>query len=353
MGLPEVGTRTDRPRHGAAGTAPRRLTGRWAYALFAAGVAVLVAVPLALIVLTRGAGAGATDGLVAGETQQAPAVGPSGSAVAGLHAIASPGPSGCAAACAASSAPAQQAPVPPAVADPSGQPMPVGDLPGWRQIFTDNFAVPVPLGSFPRAVASKWQGYDGLTDTTGHGTYLPGQVVSVSGGLMNLHLHTDGGKALVAAPIAKLPGAGRGAGITYGRYAMRFRADPVPGYKTAWLLWPDTDNWSDGEIDFPEGDLTGTIMGAMHHVGDPKNSSNYGTRIGYATWHTAILEWTAQSVTFTLDGKILGQFTDASLIPHGPMHWVLQTETSINKPAPAASAAGNVQIDWVAVWAQA
>jgi beta-glucanase (GH16 family) len=171
--------------------------------------------------------------------------------------------------------------------------------------------------------------------------------------LMNLYLHSADGKALVAAPIARIPGAGGGGGILYGRYAMRFRADPVPGYKTAWLLWPDTDHWADGEIDFPEGNLTGSMMAAMHHTGDPERSTNYGTNAGYGSWHTAVLEWTAQSVTFTLDGRTLGHFTDASLIPTTPMHWVLQTETTLSGPAPSPSAAGNVQIDWVAAWAQA
>jgi hypothetical protein len=32
------------------------------------------------------------------------------------------------------------------------------------------------------------------------------------------------------------------------------------------------------------------------------------------------------------------------------MHWVLQTETSLSGSAPSDSAAGNVQIDWVAVY---
>jgi len=51
-----------------------------------------------------------------------------------------------------------------------------------------------------------------------------------------------------------LPGAvGKEGGLLYGRYAIHFKADPVPGYKTSWLLWPDSEKWpQDGEIDFPE-----------------------------------------------------------------------------------------------------
>src|SRR5215472_1874929 len=32
---------------------------------------------------------------------------------------------------------------------PSGEPMPVGDIPGWHQVFSDDFTTDVPLGSFP------------------------------------------------------------------------------------------------------------------------------------------------------------------------------------------------------------
>jgi len=32
------------------------------------------------------------------------------------------------------------------------------------------------------------------------------------------------------------------------------------------------------------------------------------------------------------------------------MHWVLQTETMLTSKRPPKTAAGNVQIDWVAAW---
>src|SRR5437764_782137 len=90
------------------------------------------------------------------------------------------------------------APAPAFAAAPSGPPMPVGDLPGWHQIFTDNFAANVPLGSFPAAVASKWTAYSGFADTSGHGTYDPAKVISISNGVMTLHLHTENGTHYVS-----------------------------------------------------------------------------------------------------------------------------------------------------------
>src|SRR5690349_1934362 len=61
--------------------------------------------------------------------------------------------------------------------DPSGQTMPTGDITGWRQVFADNFSTPVPLGSFPSMVSTKWTAYsDWVPDTTGNGRYFPSKV---------------------------------------------------------------------------------------------------------------------------------------------------------------------------------
>jgi len=248
--------------------------------------------------------------------------------------------------------PAQLWQVPSSAADPSGQAMPSGDLPGWRQVFTDDFATPVPLGGFPAAVASKWTAYSGGPDTFGHGWYDPQKVISVGNGMMNMYLRTEGGRHLVSAPLPIIPGhANAYQGLTYGRYAVRFRADAVAGYKTAWLLWPDSDNWSEGEIDFPEGTLNGRIEAFMHHRGNPQAQDPFPTTATYGEWHTAVIEWTPQSVRFILDGTTIGTSTNTALIPNRPMHWVLQTETT---PAgPADTAKGNVQIDWVSIWERA
>ncbi|MCW3050531.1 MAG: glycoside hydrolase [Solirubrobacterales bacterium] len=236
-------------------------------------------------------------------------------------------------------------------ADPSGEAMPVGDIPGWHQVFADNLATDVPLGSFPSAVSSKWGDYpDGWHDTSGHGTYMPSKVVSVQNGVMNLYLHTENGVHMVAVPYPRIPGASSHNGQLYGRYAVRFRADPIEGYKTAWLLWPDSESWpGDGEIDFPEGDLSGKISAFMHRQGGTSGSDQdaYDTTAGYSSWHTAVIEWGPSATKFILDGATIG--TSTSGIPNTPMHWVLQTETR-SSVVPSDSTAGNVQIDWVAVY---
>jgi hypothetical protein len=234
--------------------------------------------------------------------------------------------------------------------------MPVGDLPGWHQVFADDFTTDAAVGSFPgSAYGNKWSVYlDGWKDTTGNGQYYPSRVLSVSNGVLNMYLHTENGIHMVAAPLPIVQPGRPAAGMLYGRYTVRYRADPLPGYKTAWLLWPDSENWpTDGEIDFPEGDLNGTMNAFMHwQNGTSGNSQDaYATSDTYSSWHTATIEWTPAAVTFYLDGQVIGRST--SNIPNTPMHWVLQTESATDGTVPSDATAGNVQVDWVAAYAYA
>jgi hypothetical protein len=251
----------------------------------------------------------------------------------------------------------------------SGECLPVGDLSGWKQVFTDDFVSNVSLGGFsgcdtqshscsglPADVRAKWFAYpDGWKDSAGTGTYMPSRVMSIQNGLMNLYLHSENGSRLISAPVPIIPGAvGSEGGLLYGRYAIRFRADLMVGYKTAFMLWPDSEVWPrDGEINFPEGDLAGTPWSTMyafvHHQGATSSSDQdwYGSGVPYGDWHTAVIEWLPSRVSFILDGRTIG--TSTSRLPNTPMHWVLQTPTTESILA-SLSTAGNVQIDWVAVW---
>jgi len=240
----------------------------------------------------------------------------------------------------------------PAIAPRGPDDVPIGDLPGWTQIFADDFQTNVPLGSFPAAVSGTWWAYlDGWKDTSQHGTYFPSRVVSLHDGMMDVWLHTEGGQHLVAALGPSLPGA---TAQRYGRYAVRFRADPLPFYKTAWLLWPASGNWPhDGEIDFPEGDLDTGICGFVHHQGATTGSDQDAFNCPFArydAWHVAVIEWTANAVRFLLDGQVVG--TSTSRIPNTPMTWVLQTETAdpMHGGEPSDDTEGHILIDWVAVY---
>jgi hypothetical protein len=236
--------------------------------------------------------------------------------------------------------------------DPSGEAMPVGDLDRWRQIFTDDFSTDIALGDFPTAVAAKWSVYASpAKDTFGHGSYSPGRVVSVDNGVLNKYIRAENGEFLVAALLPKVPGTTR-YGQMYGRYAVRFKTDRIEGYKIAWLLWPDSRAWPrDGEIDFPERDLASdTVKGFVHHQGAKGGSDQESASAPYDStkWHTAVIEWSPDLVVFILDGDVIERVTER--VPNTPMHWVLQTETTLTSTLPPVTAAGSVQIDWVAAW---
>lgn len=242
---------------------------------------------------------------------------------------------------------------------PSGAPPPIGDRQGWTQVFLDDFPTNVPLGEFPEnpATVNRWSAYpSNWHDTSGNGTYDAHRTVSIDGGLLNIYLHTDPntGTPLVAALVPKpLGGSGdpNRPNLLYARYAIRFRADPLPRYKLASLLWPASkDLLADGEIDFPEGLFDRTIHGYVHHTNgsSPGDQDRFVTRARYPRWHTAVTEWTSNRVRFYLDHSLIGETTDR--VPNAPMHWIIQTETGTVTSAPDPQTAGLFQIDWAAIW---
>ena len=230
--------------------------------------------------------------------------------------------------------------------------MPNTDLPRWRLSFTDDFKQSIGEGSFPTAVSSTWYAYPyGWKDSSRNGTYDPG-IVSVHDGMLDAHIRTSGGVHRVAAFGPRF--ASGNTNQLYGRYAIRFKANSMRGYKGAWLLWPETNVWPrDGEIDFPEGDFDSTISAFMHHQGATWGGDQdaFATSGRWTSWHTAVTEWTPTAVRFYLDGTLLG--TSTTRIPNTPMHWVIQNETTLNGFVPADSVAGHVYVDWVAVWSYA
>ncbi len=258
-------------------------------------------------------------------------------------------------------------------------PMPVGNLPGWQQNFTDDFTTDAPLGSFYTVYGSRWSSYgDNVADTTSrspgqtqNGYWYDSKVLSVSGGILNIHLHTEliNGvyEHLSGVPTEKLPGKGDFVGQSYGRYSVCMRADPVYGYKTAFLLWADGKPWpANGEIDFPESlnDLKGPINAAVwwEYGTYANNNQTWKTVTSsgfYNNWHVYTIDWTPNALIYSIDGNVVQNFSGSlatwpdgrSKIPLGPMSWHLQTETSTSGETPNNTDAGNVQVDWAVSYA--
>ncbi|WP_051970334.1 alkaline phosphatase family protein [Kitasatospora azatica] len=255
------------------------------------------------------------------------------------------------------------APTAPDAAPPAGSP-----------VFSDTFTTPVAEGGFsgcdsgdrssiltshctglPAAVDGNWWAYpDGTPDTTHNGSYTPSKVLSIADGALHLRMRNENGSNLVAAPLPKIAGGnGPGGGRSYGRYEITWRAvDPTPGFKLAWLLWPDSGNWpTDGEIDFPEGSLNSEITAAVHHQNGSSGNDldSYSTGAAVASgWHTTVVDWRADHCDFLLDGQLIGH--SDTLVPNTPMHWVLQSETATDGTTPATGAQADVYVSSVRVW---
>jgi hypothetical protein len=86
----------------------------------------------------------------------------------------------------------------------------------------------------------------------------------------------------------------------------------------------------------------------VHHVGgaSPDDQDTFDTGVPVSSgWHTAVVEWTASSVVFQLDGVTMGVSTHR--VPSTPMHLVIQNETDGSTPD---SAVADILIDWVVVY---
>jgi hypothetical protein len=212
--------------------------------------------------------------------------------------------------------------------------------------YQEDFDKPAALGQVAQVYSDCLTGYHGYADTSDKGRYRPEQVLSVQDGSLDWYVHTDSN----GQPVTAAPAPTGYTGQLYGRYTVRFRSDSIPGYKMAFLLWPDSDKWADGELDFPEGALGGIIHGNDHSVtGEPaKTPFKLNTATNTRAWHTAQITWTPKTVSFSLDGKA-STTHDAAAIPTKPMHLILQVETNLSGPKPDPAVSGHVQVDAIKI----
>ena len=107
----------------------------------------------------------------------------------------------------------------------------------------------------------------------------------------------------------------------YGKVEVRAKFDSVQGvWPAIWMLPTTANTWpSLGEIDILEHlNYEGFARQTLHYkANDGSNASSYtATQKGTYTsvedkadWHTYGMEWTADAITFTMDGKVTQTFT--------------------------------------------
>jgi beta-glucanase (GH16 family) len=243
-----------------------------------------------------------------------------------------------------------------ATPDPSGVPIPTGNIPGWREVFHDDFT--------EANMASNWQwsAYWGQPGGDPGGFWDPNHAV-ISNGELSLKGYKDDSNVIYGEP----PGAYETAGVssspsfaqTYGKYLVRFRMDQGQGNAGVLLLWPANGSWPP-EIDFSEdnGATPRSTTYATLHYGANNSTIGKSTAVNLTQWHTLGVEWTKGRLVYTLDGKNWATVSNKN-VPNIPMVLTMQTQawacgTSTWEQCPNANTPAEVdmQIDWVVAYAQ-
>jgi hypothetical protein len=234
--------------------------------------------------------------------------------------------------------------------------MPTGTLVSngttWTQVYAEDFLTDAALG----AVAStypKMGFYQSGKDTSGYGQYAPNQVLSVSDSNLDFHLRSVNGQPLAASILPD-----NYAPHTHARVSIRYRADSITGYKFVGMLWPNSNVWNDGEIDWPEGNLNGKVRPASAIAGTLGQGKSGGpiflppkemfAATDQTQFHVATTEWTSSAVRFYWDDTLIATVSQG--VPSKPMRVTLQAETWINQGAPSTSSDGHVDIDWITIY---
>ena len=193
--------------------------------------------------------------------------------------------------------------------------MPVGDIPGWHQVFADNFG--------GRTIdLSKWRVYTGEPGGDPAGWFDPSHV-KLSNGMLVLSGYqdrADGGKWATGG-LSTNPGLVQ----TYGKYLVRLRFDRAVGIAHVLLLVPANGSWPP-EIDFGEdnGAWRDTMQATLHY-GAADSTFSKRVAVDQTQWHTVGVEWTPGRLVFTLDGRVWYQVT-GSAVPAIPMALAIQTQ---------------------------
>ncbi len=180
------------------------------------------------------------------------------------------------------------------------------------------------------------------------GEYRFQENVSVHDGMLDVNVRSIDGKNTGAAWIWLHPDpVFRNYGFTYGAVEQRVKVvGDLPGYGAANLLWPDSEDREDGEIDFPESGFDGEPTAYHHCLGSrfKDNCSVFKTGVTWAQWHVYRIEWRPNGVSYFIDGRLIGTNTDA--IPTTSHHWVTQMARD-SAGRKDAKLEGHYLVDWV------
>ncbi|WP_228516922.1 family 16 glycosylhydrolase [Curtobacterium sp. VKM Ac-1376] len=196
--------------------------------------------------------------------------------------------------------------------------------------FVEDFTTSALTGLVASLYPQSWQPYPDGTS----GIYAPSKTVSVHDGVMDVALGTGAG---AAGTFGTADGAWDHVG---GSFSVRAKATGGDGNGAAFMLWPTSNVWSDGEIDFPEGNFESNPM-VFHHSMTPGQEAEriqVDTGVSWRDWHTYKVDWVpGESVTYSVDGTVLQTITED--VPTTPHRFMFQVGNWGDQ--------GNLLIDWV------
>lgn len=237
---------------------------------------------------------------------------------------------------------------------PSGVPMPVGNLPGWKQVFKDDFT--------GTKLDSKWKAYNGVVGGGRGGWWATSHAVVHSHELV-LETYSDPASCPNEASCSLFNDEVSG-GVkskfaeTYGKFLIRVRTTPVADVSFLAILWPVSDI-APPETDFAVegGPLNLTTIGALLKYGSGPTIVPDNLTANAAQWHTLGVVWSPGEVQYTIDGHVWATEVNPN-ISAVPMNIVLQSETDCQAVAgqtctvPWAAKEPNVDVAWVVAYAR-
>jgi hypothetical protein len=229
---------------------------------------------------------------------------------------------------------------------PSGAAMPVGDLVGWNQIFSEDFA--------GTRLSDSWVAYDGqpINDPGG---YFASSHVSVRDGLLTIGAWREKSRRniYVTGGVSNRKVYSE----TYGRVDIRFRMDRARGIAYALLLWPTSNNPLP-ELDIAEDNGHGrNRLFAVMHPGN--GDAAVGRNVGgdFTRWHTVGIQWSPGRVVYTLDGRAWTTIKHPG-VSSVPMSVALQSQAWYCGhgwqacPDRTTPKRANLQVDWVVAYSR-
>ncbi|MCU1617754.1 MAG: hypothetical protein JWO98_5294 [Frankiales bacterium] len=224
----------------------------------------------------------------------------------------------------------------------SAVPAPTAAVTGFNLVYSENFDTAAAANSsvgtntspFLTAYANSVQAY---TDAS---PYYASSQLSAHDGVLDVTMDGTHGAAAVFGTAATAY-ARNG-----GKFSMRAKALGAIGNGTAVMVWPSSDVWDEGEIDYPESNFEVEPFVHQHIMNgsgdDTAENLTYGTGATWREWHVYSVEWVpGVSLKYYLDDVLVASST--TQIPTTAHRYMFQVGNY--------GSAGHLYIDWVNIYA--